>query len=871
MKAKSRAVMPLAIALAIGTAPWVLAPAWGGDRITDPTLPQRGLRQLAPQKVYERSPFSLTLSVDPSTGSNQTVRLSALRKGEFPPVNLTCKWEAISTVRGDRQAADNDAVCQTRQFTLAPGTYRFRLSYRHQKADGSWAEGSSEVATYVVAPGFRLEIPSLQLDPPQPVAGRDLTIRMLVKNTGAGAAPAFPYRFSTNRQDSINGATGTVPGLAPGGSVALSASLRPSAPGPLSVTAAVDPENTLNAPPAARVASTRTSLVTVGGFQQALQTPPIPVIVLGDLIEDPVRFTQVFTICNVVDETYSEDTNYDIRVDFGVSGGTTGRASEHTGYAREGGRLKPPCPGNLASRPALPGAAAGPRPARLLDCAPVTRRLSVKATRYFRGRSGSMETPWVEATYGVHPLGCVQMEPGPSAALHPAPTGGGPIAIVTPPAGSPPGSFDQDVGNFHVKLGNGNASISGNTATLSGTVAVWPKAAPSLKMTVRNAGVAATKTGSAPGIAGAGTQVGRVAGGAPGRLVCPRGASGTFKTAGGYQITVDPTCSKATVRPPGSSKETAISAQRSPGTSGLASERTFVLPDGTRITLVATGQEQGRAGTALPENWVSVRGSGTLELAAGPVTLTIAGGSFESRPDGTVGLSGGDVSVRGCAHQVGQGSALGSAGVQLSGTLRCGPVALASSTLRLGPGGIAGSGRLQAAGHTFDMTYAATGQTLTASGGWTATSRGWQTVPGVDPAEYQVTNPRVQVGLNGPTLTATLAVDKVQVRTKARNPNGDPVAQAETTPGALTINASGDVRLPLPSLPQPPDANKGVRDTCKAAANQIPDPLPPPPPGAPRGPTRSEALAACDAANPFPQGVPSLPTSIPVNLTAVTS
>jgi len=66
------------------------------------------------------------------------------------------------------------------------------------------------------------------------------------------------------------------------------------------------------------------------------------------------------------------------------------------------------------------------------------------------------------------------------------------------------------------------------------------------------------------------------------------------------------------------------------------------------------------------------------------------------------------------------------------------------------------------------MTYGVTDQTLTATGAWTAASRGWQTVPNVDGAEYQVTNPRVAAALNGSTLT--LAVDDVRARTKA-NPH----------------------------------------------------------------------------------------------------
>ena len=62
------------------------------------------------------------------------------------------------------------------------------------------------------------------------------------------------------------------------------------------------------------------------------------------------------------------------------------------------------------------------------------------------------------------------------------------------------------------------------------------------------------------------------------------------------------------------------------------------------------------------------------------------------------------------------------------------------------------------------MTYGVTDQTLTATGAWTAASRGWQTAPNADGAEYQVTNPRVAAALSGSTLTLTLTVDDARTK-----------------------------------------------------------------------------------------------------------
>jgi hypothetical protein len=158
MRMMCRAVMPLVLAVTFGIAPWGISAAWGGDRITDPTLPRRELKQLVPTKIYQKPSFYLTLGPIPTTGATEstTVLLRALRGGTYAPVRVLCKWEAIPTAGGAGQTMDNDAVCERKQFVLRAGTYRLRLSYRYLDENGVQMEGSSEAAGYVVAAAPRL-------------------------------------------------------------------------------------------------------------------------------------------------------------------------------------------------------------------------------------------------------------------------------------------------------------------------------------------------------------------------------------------------------------------------------------------------------------------------------------------------------------------------------------------------------------------------------------------------------------------------------------------------------------------------------------------------------------------------------------------
>lgn len=292
---------------------------------------------------------------------------------------------------------------------------------------------------------------------------------------------------------------------------------------------------------------------------------------------------------------------------------------------------------------------------------------------------------------------------------------------------SPAQKFEAIVKGFHVLQESGQASVSAATATLSGKVSVWPTATPALKVTVKNANVTLTHSGG--------------------------GMESSYQKG---------------------------------------------------ATIEALKAMKGKVGIEASKEWNTLSGSGTLELAAAGITVSIPGASFQTDSEGRLTLSGSDVSVEGCTHQVGSGSRLSGTRLRLVGSLKCGSHTMTSSMLYLKPGEIAGQGKLQVFNHAFDVTYGATAQHLTASGTWDAGSADWQALPGVSGVQYKVSTPKVKVEIAGASLSASVDAGTVEARTTALKPNNEPWAQAQIDPPSASISFDGKVSLRMPTLPQPP-------------------------------------------------------------------
>lgn len=190
------------------------------------------------------------------------------------------------------------------------------------------AEGSSEVVNYVVAPGFHLEVTDLRLDPLQPIWGSALKLTMVVKNTGAGTAPVFPYRFTADPQATIDGGAGTCSPLGPGQEKSILATMRPLTqrrgtlhPDELKITADVDPQNTLNVLPGLRNHNYRSVTANVSAPPLQSIMPPRPVLVVGRTHLSPGTWRTLFTVCNVdatTAYTFNCDTGRDLLCDSGL-------------------------------------------------------------------------------------------------------------------------------------------------------------------------------------------------------------------------------------------------------------------------------------------------------------------------------------------------------------------------------------------------------------------------------------------------------------------------------------------------------------------------------------------------------------------------
>ena len=254
--------------------------------------------------------------------------------------------------------------------------------------------------------------------------------------------------------------------------------------------------------------------------------------------------------------------------------------------------------------------------------------------------------------------------------------------------------------------------------------------------------------------------------------------------------------------------------------------------------------------------WVSLRGRGTARLSGfGPV-LTIPSAAVESRGVSALALLGDGIPVRGCTHSVEAGSLFSSTRMSLAGSLRCGPWTLTASTLALSGGGISGGGTLSAWSKSFTMAYAASGDGLAARGSISGSDTGWTGIPRVD-AEYRIERPKLDMKLEGPSLSPTFGAGKVLVRSKATKPDGSPWSSASFTPDVMRVPAppAPFVPVPFPNLPAPNDVFKAARDACEAVARNTL-----------LSQARDRALEVCRSTHPSPPGMPALPNRLEVSV-----
>lgn len=327
--------------------------------------------------------------------------------------------------------------------------------------------------------------------------------------------------------------------------------------------------------------------------------------------------------------------------------------------------------------------------------------------------------------------------------------------------GAVAGTFETTIAGFHVKLESGAANRGAGTMTLTGTVSVTP-------------------VGNAP----------------PFRLIYKNSNSILAQTP---PPSVASVLGTATPRPSGRIAAGPQSAQ-----------------------MAVSGKLHTMSGQAQPESWLSISATGSLDVQAGSVTFTIPNASLKLASDGTLYLSGGDVNLLGCTHQVSNGSAVRPDMVELWGQIRCGNLVAPDSLLSLNAGGVGGASRVQMLGHGFDLYYSLGAGRLQAASTWTPASLGWQSVPGSGGAQFRVSNPRVIVRIDGASAGAGFYVDRVEAKSTANKPNGEPWASAQASPPPLGFSVDGRLALPLPQLPIPQVVLPQFGDClCDAACGEL--------------------------------------------------
>lgn len=320
-----------------------------------------------------------------------------------------------------------------------------------------------------------------------------------------------------------------------------------------------------------------------------------------------------------------------------------------------------------------------------------------------------------------------------------------------------------------------------------------------------------------------------------------------------------------------------------PGATGSASASTSGSA-GVKVAGQQVSSTTVKAGVAssLPtitneRAYVAIKGRGNLEWSANNAgtLLVIQDFAFEATDadGGKVMVQSGTFKLNGCAMRLTPGLAIDRDGISVAGKLTCGSYEFANAKLKNKPlQSTTGSGELKLYGLPFNVTFAMTNDDLKGTARWAGQSRDFVRLPSLPGLELRVTGPVATLSFvqkrTGPNnvateLTTTFDAERVELRTQAKMPNGEPWLSAYVDPGPSTMSANGTT-LALPALAAViNDPFKAARDTCLAAANAVAN-----------NPTtqtdeRADAINACNTIHPKPPAVPSAPRSISLDVTLV--
>lgn len=293
-------------------------------------------------------------------------------------------------------------------------------------------------------------------------------------------------------------------------------------------------------------------------------------------------------------------------------------------------------------------------------------------------------------------------------------------------------------------------------------------------------------------------------------------------------------------------------------------------------TTVKAGVASAAPSVALEQAYLSMKGTGKLEIDADGLgtVVVIEELAFEAsgKDGGKIMVQAGVLKAYGCAMRLTPGFAIDRDALAVSGKLSCGEFEFANAKLKHTPlTKTTGSGEIKLYGLPFNVAFSTDQTTLKATGRWAGSSRDFVRLPALPGLELRVTGPVATLTIlqkrTGPNTISRAAeamfdAERVELRTEAKMPSGEPWLSAYVDPGPSTMSASGTV-LALPTLASViNDPFKAARDTCLAAADKVPNN-----PATTKNDEHADAINACNAASPKPPSVPSAPKTISIDVT----
>jgi len=320
-----------------------------------------------------------------------------------------------------------------------------------------------------------------------------------------------------------------------------------------------------------------------------------------------------------------------------------------------------------------------------------------------------------------------------------------------------------------------------------------------------------------------------------------------------------------------------------PGATGSASASTSgsagVAVAGQQVssTTVKAGVASALPAVTTQKAYLSVKGRGNLEWSADSFGSLIVIQDFAFEATGADGgkmmVQAGTFKLHGCAMRLTPGVAIDRDGISVAGKLTCGGHEFANAKIKNKPlQSTSGSGELKLYGLPFNTTFTSEQGNLKGTARWAGQSRDFVRLPTLPGLELRVTGPVATLSFTekrtGPNnvateVVATFDAERVELRTQAKMPNGEPWLSAFVDPGPSTMSAGGTT-LALPLLATViNDPFKAARDTCLSAANGVANNP------ATKTDERADAVNACNSINPKPPSVPSAPRSISLDVSVV--